>query len=69
MIEKGDQEGIIDNWIEGSLWSNVDLYINVNVLNLQELYIKVSLLPFQIIPLWASLYYTHPGAVYQGVVD
>ena len=25
--------------------------------------------PFHLIPLWASFYYTHPAAVFQGIVD
>lgn len=38
-------------------------------MNLEELSVKISLEPFHIIPLWSSLYYTHPAAVYQGIVD
>lgn len=59
----------MDAWIQGSLWSNVDLYFNMNLLNMETLNVKFSLAPFKIIPLWASLYYTHPAAVYQGTVD
>jgi len=63
-IEQGEQDGIMDAWIQGSLWSNVDFYINMNLLNMETLNVKFSLAPFKIIPLWASLYYTHPAAVY-----
>lgn len=38
--------------------------MNTDVLN-----IKVSTKPFHIIPLWLSFYFTHPGAVYNGLVD
>ena len=68
-LDQGDQEGIMDAWIQGSLWSNVDLYINFNLLNTQEMQIKLNTIPFHIIPLWCSFYYTHPAAVFQGVVD
>jgi hypothetical protein len=63
-IEQGEQDGIMDAWIQGSLWSNVDLFFNMNLLNMETLNVKFSLAPFKIIPLWASLYYTHPAAVY-----
>ena len=68
-IEQGDSEGVMDAWIETSLWSNIDLVFNFNILNTQLLNVKFSVTPFHIIPLWASFYYTHPAAVYQGIVD
>lgn len=68
-LDQGDQEGVMDAWVQGSLWSNADLYINVNILNLEEFNVKINTIPFHIIPLWASFYYTHPAAVFQGIVD
>jgi len=68
-IEQGEQEGIMDAWIQGSLWSNVDLIFNFNLLNTELLNVKISLTPVKIIPVWASFYYTHPAAVFQGIVD
>jgi hypothetical protein len=59
----------MDAWVQGSLWSNVDLVLNVNLLDLEELSVKISFVPFHLIPMWSSLYYTHPAAVYQGIVD
>ena len=68
-IEQGETEGIMDAWIQGSLWSNVDLYFNINLLNTEILNVKINTIPFHIIPLWCSLYYTHPAALFQGIVD
>ena len=68
-IEQGDSEGIMDAWVQASLWSNVDLVFNFNILNTQLLNVKINVTPFHIIPLWASFYYSHPAAVFQGLVD
>ena len=68
-IEQGDEEGIMDAWVQGSLWSNVDLIFNFNILNTDILNVKINVTPFHLIPLWASFYYTHPAAVFQGIVD
>jgi hypothetical protein len=68
-IEQGDQEAIMDAWIQASLWSNVDLTLNFNILNTEIFNLKISGTPFKIIPVWASFYYTHPAAVFQGIVD
>jgi hypothetical protein len=32
-IEQGDSEGIMDAWVQASLWSNVDLVFNFNLWN------------------------------------
>jgi hypothetical protein len=68
-IVQGDQDGVMDAWVQAALFSNVDFYININILNTDILNIKINTAPFHIIPLWASFYYTHPAAVYQGIVD
>ena len=69
MIEEGESKGVMDSWIQGSLWSNVDLYLNLNFYETEILNIKLNIVPFQIIPLWCSFYHTHPAAVYKGIVD
>ena len=38
-------------------------------MNTELLNVKISLTPVKIIPVWASFYYTHPAAVFQGIVD
>lgn len=68
-IDQGDTEGVMDAWVQGSLWSNADLILRVNLYNTQLFNLKLSIVPFHIIPMWASFYYTHPAAVYQGIVD
>ena len=68
-IEQGETEGVMDAWIQGSLNSNVDLYLNINFYETELLDIKLNIVPFHIIPLWCSFYYTHPAAVYKGIVD
>jgi len=68
-IEQGESEGIMDAWVQASLWSGVDLVFSFNILNTQLLDVKFSLTPFKIVPIWASFYYSHPAAVYQGLVD
>lgn len=30
-INEGDQDGVMDAWVQGSLWSNADLYFNINL--------------------------------------
>ena len=32
-IEQGSTDGIMDAWIQGSLWSNVDIVFNFNIMN------------------------------------
>jgi hypothetical protein len=59
----------MDAWVQASLWSNVDLVFNFNFWNTELLDIKLSITPFHLIPVWASFYYTHPAAVFQGIVD
>ena len=38
-------------------------------MNTQLLNVKLSVTPIKIVPIWASLYYSHPAAVFQGLVD
>lgn len=68
-IEQGDSEGIMDAWVQASLWSGADLVFNFNILNTQLLNVKLSVTPIKIVPIWASFYYSHPAAVFQGLVD
>ena len=58
--------GIVDTWVQVGLYSNVDFTFNVNLLGLTEYSVKVSTVPFYIVPFWTSLYWTHPGALMSG---
>ena len=68
-LEQGDQEGVMDAWIQASTWAYADFYVSINLLNLYILNLKFDLFPLHIVPLWASFYYTHPSAVMNGIID
>ena len=69
-LEQGEAtEGVMDMWSEVSLYSSGKLFFDVNILGLHELSVRINTTPFQFVPFWASLYYTHPAAVAQGVID
>lgn len=68
-FEQGDTDGVMDAWIQAAIYSNCDLYFNLNLYNLDVFNVKINIVPFHFIPTWASLYFTHPAAVAKGVVD
>jgi hypothetical protein len=51
---------IVDNWIQFSLWSDANIGLNINLIGLQIASINLNIVPFNIIPVWLSLYNTHP---------
>ena len=67
-FEQGETEGVIDMWSQLSLQSSASLTLDVNILGLHECSIKINTTPFQFVPFWASLYFTHPAAVSKGVI-
>jgi hypothetical protein len=69
-LEQGEAtEGVMDMWTQASLYSSGKLFLDVNILGLHELSVRINTTPFQFVPLWASVYYTHPAAVSKGIID
>ena len=69
-VEQGEAtEGVMDSWAQTSLYSSLKLELELNVLGLHACNIRINTTPFKFIPIWASLYYTHPVAVAQGIID
>ena len=67
-FEQGETEGIMDMWSQLSLQSSASFNLDVNILGLHTCLIKINTTPFQLVPFWASLYFTHPAAVSKGVI-
>jgi hypothetical protein len=69
-VEQGEAtEGVMDSWAQTALYSSLKLEFDLNVLGLHACTVRINTTPFKLIPIWASLYYTHPVAVAQGVID
>ncbi len=58
--------GIVDTWAQVGLYSSADCTLQVNLLNIQEFYIKIATVPLYVVPFWTSIYWTHPGALMSG---
>ena len=54
---------IVDNWVQFELWSDANIGFTLNLLGLHIADINVNIVPFKIIPLWFSIYNTHPYRV------
>jgi hypothetical protein len=57
---------IIDNWVKFELWSDANIGFTLNLFGLHIADINVNIVPFKIIPLWLSIYNTHPYRVLNG---
>ncbi len=57
---------VTDNWIQAELWSKAYVGFTLNVLGYSIANINIKFVPFHIVPLWLSLYHTHP---YRFLVD
>ena len=51
---------LVDNWIQFKLWSDSNIGLNINLMGLQIASINLNIVPFEIIPIWLSIYNTHP---------
>jgi len=58
--------GVIDSWIQAGLYSSGSLTLNVNLLGISEYSIQLAMTPFNVVPFWTSVYWTHPGALLKG---
>ena len=54
---------IIDNWIQFELWSDANIGFTLNLLGLHICQVNLNIEPFHIVPLWFSIYNTHPVRV------
>lgn len=63
-----DQIGpaIIDNWIQLELWSDANIGVTLNLLGLQIIQVNLNVEPFHIVPVWWSIYNTHPMRLLNG---
>ena len=68
-FEQGETEGVMDMWYQLSLQSTFEFTLDVNILGLHTCSIKINTTPFQFVPIWGSLYFTHPAAVSKGVIE
>ena len=57
---------IVDNWVQFELWSDANIGFTLNLLGFHIADINVNIVPFKIIPLWFSIYNTHPYRVANG---
>lgn len=57
---------IVDNWVQFELWSDANIGFTLNLLGFHIADINVNIVPFKIIPLWFSIYNTHPYRVLNG---
>lgn len=55
-----------DNWVQAELWSEANIGFTLNILGYSICTVNVAITPFHIVPLWLSLYHTHP---YRYLVD
>ena len=58
--EDSDGPLIVDNFVQFVLWSEANIGFTLNLLGLHIADINVNIVPFKIIPLWFSIYHTHP---------
>ena len=62
-FEQGETDGVMDMWTQLSIQSTFSLSLDVNILGLHECAININTTPFKFVPVWSSLYFTHPAAV------
>ena len=57
---------IVDNWVQFELWSELNIGFTLNLLGFHIGDFNVAIEPLHIVPLWFSLYNTHPFRVFKG---
>lgn len=57
---------IVDNWVQFELWSDANIGVTLNLLGYHFCQFNVNIKPFHIVPIWFSLYNTHPYRLAQG---
>jgi len=63
-----DTEGplVIDNWIQFELWSEANFGFTLNLFGIHLCQVNIAMEPFHIVPLWFSIYHTHPVRAING---
>ena len=56
----------MDNWLQFLLWSDSNIGLNINLMGLHIAAFNVNIEPFMIVPLWLSIYNTHPYRLLNG---
>jgi hypothetical protein len=56
----------VDNWLQFLLWSDSNIGLNINLMGLHIAVFNVNFEPFKIVPLWLSIYNTHPYRLLNG---
>jgi len=57
---------VIDNWAQFELWSDANFGFTLNLFGIHLCQFNLNLQPFHIVPLWFSIYHTHPVRALQG---
>lgn len=57
---------IQDNWVQAELWSEASIGFTLNILGMHICRVNVDITPLHIVPLWFSIYNTHPYRYYNG---
>ena len=58
-----DENGVpslIDNYLQAELWQEANAGISVNLFGFYHFAVNLNVKPFHLVPLWISLYTTHP---------
>jgi len=61
---------IVDNFIQVELNSEANLIFDLNLMGYHLCSFKLNIVPLKVVPLWFSLYHTHPARVaHDGILD
>lgn len=61
---------IVDNFIQVELDTEANLMFDLNLMGYHLCSYKLNVVPFKVVPLWLSLYHTHPARVaHDGILD
>ena len=51
---------LIDNYVQVELWQEANAGVSVNLFGFYHFAVNLNLKPFHLVPLWISLYSSHP---------
>jgi len=61
---------IVDNFVQVELNSEANLNFDLNLLGYHLCTFRLNIIPWKVVPLWFSLYHTHPARVaHDGILD
>jgi hypothetical protein len=61
---------IVDNFVQVELNSEANLNLDLNLLGYHLCTFRINIVPWKVVPLWFSLYHTHPARVaHDGILD